>query len=202
MRLARPFVIGLTGSIGMGKSETLRIFASLGLAVYDADAAVHALYAPGGAATGPIAAAFPGVVKDGAVDRCALSRLVMNDTAALDKLESLVHPLLARARAAFVEGVPPAAMVVLDIPLLFETGADKEVDAVVVVSAPAAVQRARVLARPGMTEEKFAFLQSRQMSDAQKRAQADFVIETGQGLAHARHQAEAVVVEIRRRLKE
>jgi dephospho-CoA kinase len=200
--LARPFVIGLTGSIGMGKSETLRIFAALGLAVYDADAAVHALYAPGGAAVALIAAAFPEAVRNGAVDRGALSRLVMNDKAALDKLQGLVHPLLAEARAAFVRGLPPAAMAVLDIPLLYDTGADKDVDAVVVVSAPPAIQRARVLARPGMTEEKFAFLQSRQLSDAQKRAQADFVIETGQGLAHARAQAEAIVAEIRRRLKE
>ncbi|HEY5347978.1 MAG TPA: dephospho-CoA kinase [Rhizomicrobium sp.] len=194
--MARPLRIGLTGSIGMGKSETLRIFASLGLPVHDSDAAVHALY-DGGAATALIGAAFPGTVKDGKVDRPALSLAVMNNPEALEKLQDLVHPLLKEERCKFLGAHAGAEMLVLDIPLLFEIGADKQMDKIIVVSAPPDIQRARVLARPGMTAEKFEYLQARQLSDAQKRAQADFVIETGQGLDHAARQAQDIIARIR-----
>jgi dephospho-CoA kinase len=195
--LAKPLRIGLTGSIGMGKSETLRIFAALGLPVYDSDAAVHALYEEGGAAVPLVAAEFPPAVKNGKVDRAELSRQVIGDAARMRDLEALVHPLLAQARRNFLARHAEAEMVVLDIPLLFEIGADKEMDRIVVVSAPADVQQARVLARPGMTAEKLATLNARQWSDARKRAQADFVIETGEGLAHAQAQAEDIIARIR-----
>ncbi len=188
-------VLGLTGSIGMGKSTTAQLFAQAGALVYDADAAVHALYAKGGAAVSRIAALFPEAVTDGAVDRVALSQRVRSDSTALKQLEAVVHPLLAAERKnllaeAEAQGVPVAVM---DIPLLFETGGEKSVDAVVVVSAPAEIQAARVLARPEMDPEKFALLLSRQMPDAEKRARADFVIDTGDGLESARRQVEQVM---------
>jgi dephospho-CoA kinase len=188
-------VLGLTGSIGMGKSTTAQLFAQAGVLVYDADAAVHALYAKGGAAVSGIAALFPEAVTDGAVDRAALSQRVRSDPTALKQLEAVVHPLLAAERKnllaeAEAQGVP---VTVMDIPLLFETGGEKTVDAVVVVSAPAEIQAARVLARPEMDPEKFALLLSRQMPDAEKRARADFVIDTGDGLESARRQVEQVM---------
>ena len=191
-------VLGLTGSIGMGKSTTARMFAEEGARVHDADAAVHRLYARGGAAIGPIAEAFPGAVRDGAVDRAALAAQVMADRAGLARLEAIVHPLVARLRDEFIaearaEGAPVA---VLDVPLLFETGQDGGVDAVVVVTAPETVQRERVLGRPGMTPERLSALLERQVPDAEKRARADFVVDTGQGLDAARDQVRRILAEV------
>ena len=180
-------VLGLTGSIGMGKSETARIFRRLGVPVYDADAAVHALYAKGGGAVQPIAAAFPGSVHAGAVDRQALGRQVLGDEAAMRRLESITHPLLRASRQRFFRKARAQRrpLVVLDIPLLFETGGEARVHAVAVVSAPPAVQRQRVLRRPGMNHEKFTAILRRQVADAEKRRQADFVICTGLGKRQA-----------------
>ncbi len=188
-------LIGLTGSIGMGKTETAKLFARLGLPVYDADAAVHALYAPGGAAVEPIGTAFPGTVTAGAVDRAALGQAVLGDAQALKRLEAIIHPLVAQVQIDWLRAQADAgaAMVVLDIPLLFETGGEARVDVVVVVSAPADVQRERVLARPGMTAEKFDAILAKQTPDTQKRARADFIIDTSQGLDHAFDQVQAVL---------
>lgn len=184
-------VLVLTGSIGMGKSTTARLFEEAGAAVWDADAAVHALYQAGGAAVGPVEAAFPGVVVDGAVDRTRLSDRLQDHPAGFRTLEAIVHPLVRADREAFLQRAREAgrAVVVLDIPLWFETGADRTgVTAVVVVSAPAEAQRQRVLSRPGMTEPRFRQILSRQVPDAEKRARADAIIDTGQGLPHAREQ--------------
>jgi dephospho-CoA kinase len=171
-------VVGLTGSIGMGKSTVAAMFRRLRVPVFDADATVHALQAPGGAALPGIAAAF-GVVVDGVLDRAALGAAVFGDTPALRRLEGIVHPLVAAERVRFLRRHRRATVVVLDIPLLFEGGGEKQCDVVAVVSAPAAVQRARVLARSGMTAEKFAAIVARQVPDAIKRARADIVIPTG-----------------------
>jgi dephospho-CoA kinase len=178
-------VLGLTGSIGMGKTTTAALFRDAGVPVYDADVAVHALYAAGGAAVAPVEAAFPGVVVAGAIDRRRLSERITADPAALAQLEAIVHPLVAAERAAFLESAKDADVVVLDIPLLFETRAEGLVQAVVVVSAPADLQRHRVLSRPGMSEDKFAALLARQTPDSEKRVRADFVIETDAGIDSA-----------------
>jgi len=175
-------VLGLTGSIGMGKTTTAALFREAGVPVYDADAAVHALYAPGGAAVAPVEAAFPGVAVDGAIDRRRLSAKITADAQGLARLEAIVHPLVAAQRSAFLTQGHDADVVVLDIPLLYETQAESLVQAVVVVTAPAEVQRARVLSRPDMTEAKFQSLLARQTPDAEKRRRADFVIQTDQGL--------------------
>lgn len=201
-RLARrrePFVVGLTGSIGMGKSETAKMFSALGVPLYEADAAVHALYELGGAAVGPVAKAFPGSLREGRIDRAVLARRVSGDEAAMRRLENIVHPLVAQARQRFLDAAEKKGveLVVLDIPLLFETGGEKLVDAVVVVSAPEHVQRERVLSRPGMTPEKLEALHARQVPDAEKRAKADFVIETGKGLEHTREAVKRVVSALR-----
>jgi dephospho-CoA kinase len=180
-RPAGPVVIGLTGSIGMGKSAIARMFARHGVPVFDADQAVRALQAPGGAALDAIEAAFPGVVADGRLDRAELGRRVFADAAARARLEAILHPLVARARDRFLGRHRARALVVLDIPLLFEAGLDRLCDVVVVASAPAAVQRGRVLARPGMDAGRLAQVLGAQMSDAEKRARADCVIETGRG---------------------
>jgi len=193
---AEPFVIGLTGSIGMGKSETAKLFAAEGIPVFDADAAVHALYA--GDAAAMIEAAFPGSTKNGAVDRAALARLVTGNNEALARLESLMHPLVAERRTRFLESAK-APIVLLDIPLLLETGT--KVDAVVVATAPDHVQRQRVMARPGMTDEKFTALKGRQMSDAQKRQQAHYLVITDKGLDHAREQVKMILADIRNKLR-
>jgi len=197
----RPYLIGLTGSIGMGKSTTAKMFARLGIPVYDADAAVQAFYEKGGAAVPKIAEAFPGCVKHGRVDRGALWDETSTDASVFAKLEAIVHPLLARAQQAFIEEAQSKGteLVVLDIPLLFETGAHTRMDAVVVVSAPDEVRRARVLAREGMTEDKLAKILARQMPDTEKRAKAHFIVETDKGLDHAFEQVKRIVGELKAR---
>jgi dephospho-CoA kinase len=194
-------IVGLTGSIGMGKSETAKMFARHGVPVCDSDATVHALYDKGGLAVGPVGAAFPGVVVDGRVERERLSRAVVGKPEAIAKLEAIVHPLVGEAQRAFLQQAAASAahMVVLDIPLLFETGGDKRVDVVVVVSAPAEVQRQRVLARPGMTAEKLDAILKKQMPDAEKRARADFVVDTSKGLAEADAQVVAIIDALKHR---
>jgi len=193
-------MIGLTGSIGMGKSTTAAMFREAGIPVYDADAAVHALYDVGGAAVGPVGEAFPGVVKDGRVDREALRQRVLGQPEELKRLNAIVHPLVGQHRGTFFKDVEDsgADMVVLDIPLLFETGGERNMDAVVVVSAPAEVQRARVLAREGMTPERLDAILAQQLPDAEKRARADYVVDTGQGLEHARQQVAAIIADLRK----
>ena len=195
----KPIHVGLTGSIGMGKSETAKMFASLGVPVYDADAAVHRLYSKGGAAVAPLAAAFPGVIKDGAVDRAELSKHVTGNHEATQRLQAIVYPLMAGERRKFLEDAQGAEIVVFDIPLLFETKGEANMDAVVVVSAPSHIQRARVLSRPGMTQEKFDYLHSRQMPDEEKRAKAHFVVVTDKGLEHALAQVKMIVAELKQR---
>jgi dephospho-CoA kinase len=199
--MPKPYLIGLTGSIGMGKSETARLFAAEGVPVHDSDAAIHRLYARGGAAAEKIAAAFPSAIVDGAVDRQRLAALVAKDPSQLRRLEALVHPLVAEDRDRFLAENVDAPILVLDVPLLFETGGEAGVDAVVVVSAPPAMQRQRVLARPGMTEEKFQALLARQLPDAEKRAKAHFVVVTDQGIAHAQGQVRMILATIRDRLE-
>lgn len=196
----QPLRVGLTGSIGMGKSETGKLFARQGLAVFDADATVHALYGPGGAGTAAIAARFPDAVTANGIDRARLAQIVADDRSALLVLEALIHPLVRQAEDRFLENARARndEVVILDIPLLFETGRNKTMDAVVVVSSPESVQRERVLKRPGMTPEKFAAILARQVPDAEKRAQADFVIETDKGLDHALAQVRRVAAELRR----
>ncbi len=187
------FVLGLTGSIGMGKSATASMFRARGVPVHDADATVHALYA--GEAVAPIEASFPGTTRDGVVDRKALGVRVLGDDEAMRRLEAVVHPLVRAAEIAFVRealsrGVP---LVVLDVPLLFEKGGDARVDAVAVVSADAAVQKARVLARPGMTPEWFDVILKRQMPDSEKRLRAHALIDTGRGFEAAQRQVDALL---------
>jgi dephospho-CoA kinase len=175
--MSRPHLIGLTGSIGMGKSTTAGMFAALGVPVWDADAAVHRIYGIDGAAVAPMAALCPDAVQDGQVDRARLKKWIARDPAALDRIEALVHPLVAADRRAFVEG-SSAAVIVLDVPLLFETGADAQMDTIVVVSTDAAEQRRRVMARGEMSEEIFERILAKQLPDAEKRARADVVIDT------------------------
>ncbi|PJI85873.1 dephospho-CoA kinase [Yoonia maricola] len=170
-------LLGLTGSIGMGKSTTADMFRNEGIPVWDADAVVHALYANGGAAVASIQAALPDAVVDGAVNRAVLKDMIAEDLSVMGKLEEIVHPLVAQDRAAFLNAHDDP-LVVFDIPLLFETKADGWLSSVLVVSAPADVQKERVMARPGMTEDQFARIMARQMPDADKRAAADHIIET------------------------
>ncbi len=188
-------VVGLTGSIGMGKSTTLKMFEAEGAPVWDADAAVHALYAPGGAAVAPVEAAFPGVVEGGSIDRKRLAARLSADPGGFARLEAIVHPLVIADREAFLARARAAGapLAVVDIPLLFETGREDSVDKVVVASAPEDLQRERVLARPGMTSEKFESLLARQTPDAEKRGRADFVVETGRGLDAARDQVRRIM---------
>lgn len=196
-----PFVIGLTGSIGMGKSSAAQALRRLGVPVHDSDAVVHRLMGPGGAALEKIEAAFPGVVKDGAVDRKALGARVFADRAALRKLESILHPMVRRSARDFLARMRRRrkTFAVLDIPLLYETGGEALCDAVMVVSAPARLQHARVLSRPGMTETRFTNILAQQMPDQEKRARADFVIETGLSRRHALRQIKAALATLRRR---
>ncbi|KUO51916.1 MAG: dephospho-CoA kinase [Sphingomonadales bacterium BRH_c42] len=180
--MTRPLIIGLTGSIGMGKSTVAAMFQRLGVPVFDADAEVRAMQGPGGALLGAIEREFPGSTGAQGVDREKLGAMVFDDKEALARLEAIVHPAVAARRQAFLIEHSGAPMAVFDIPLLFEKGGDRQVDKVVVVSAPAEVQRARVLARPGMTPEKFARILALQVPDAEKRARADHVIDTGGAL--------------------
>jgi dephospho-CoA kinase len=186
-------ILGLTGSVGMGKSVTAEMFVAEGVPVHDADRAVHRLYA--GEAVALVEAAFPGTTSDGKVDRERLARVVLNDSTAMARLEALIHPLVRREGARFLEnaGRHGARIVVFDIPLLFETGGETRVDAIVVVTAPADVQRARVLARPGMNEEKFAAILARQMPDAEKRRRAHFLVDSGRGFGSARAQVRGIL---------
>jgi dephospho-CoA kinase len=171
------FVLGLTGSIGMGKSTTTRLFAEAGVPVWDADEAVHRLYAPGGAAVFPVARRFPGALSGGGIDRARLKGLLAGQPGALAELEAIVHPLVARDRNDFLER-QAGDVLLLDVPLLFETGVNALCDATLVVTAPPELQRARVLSRPGMTEESLRLIQSRQMPDSEKRARATHILET------------------------
>ena len=193
---APMFVLGLTGSVGMGKSTAAGFFAEEGAPVHDADAAVHRLYA--GEAAPLIEAAFPGTTVSGAVDRTRLAQRVLGDPAALKRLEAIVHPLVQTSERRFLEEAKARGekVVVLDIPLLFETGGEERVDAVVVVSAPADVQRARVLERPGMTAEKLDAILAQQMPDEEKRRRADFVVDTSQSFDTARAQVRAVLAAV------
>jgi dephospho-CoA kinase len=189
----RPFVLCLTGSLGMGKSRTAQFFAEQGVPVYDADAVVHELYAS--EAVPVIDRAFPGAVVNGKVDRAKLAASVLGDDAALARLESIVHPLVAARREKFLADARAnkAKAVLLDIPLLFETGGERLCDAVVVVSAPADIQRRRALERPGMTEEKSTALLAKQLPDAEKRQRADFIVDTSQSFDHARAQVRDIL---------
>ena len=186
-------VIGLTGSIGMGKSTTARFFAEAGVPVHDADLAVHRLYARDAAPL--VEAAFPGVSNAEGIDRDRLAKRVLDDPEALKRLEAIIHPLVRREEVRFLDEAERAGapIVVLDIPLLFETGADRRVDAVVVVSAPQEVQRARAFTRAGMTEEKFQAILARQMPDVEKRRRADFVVDTSKGFDSARQQVHGIL---------
>ena len=185
-------ILGLTGSIGMGKSTTAAMFAEMGVPVNDADAVVHALYQ--GEAVAPIEAAFPGTTKAGSVDRAELSRQLATDPSLFKSLEAIVHPLVREKERAFLDRhrALNTPLVVLDIPLLYETKGESRVDAVAVVTCDPEIQRERVLKRPGMTEEKFALILSRQVPDREKRAKADYIIDTGHGLDSARDQVAAI----------
>ncbi len=176
-------ILGLTGSIGMGKTVAAGMFRRLGIPVHDADAAVHRLLGQRGGAVAAVAAAFPGVLREGAIDRAELGRRVFDDPAALERLEDVLHPAVRRDQAAFLrhQARRGCALAVLDVPLLFETGADTDCDAVAVVGAPHFVQEARVLARPGMTRQRLAAIRAQQMADAEKRRRADFLIPSGLG---------------------
>jgi len=204
MRSERPFVLCLTGSLGMGKSTTARFFAEAGVPVHDSDAAVHALYE--GEAGPLIEEAFPGSTSGGKVDRGRLAAMVVNDKAALARLEAIVHPLVSASRQSFLDEAHARGtrVVLYDIPLLFETGAECLCDAIVVVSAPADIQRRRAFERPGMTEEKFAALVGKQVPDAEKRRRADFIVDSSQDFDHARAQVHDIlraIPKMPRRLK-
>lgn len=187
---------GLTGSIGMGKSTTAQMFRDLDVPVYDSDATVHALYS--GRAAAPIEADFPGTTRNGEVDRTELSKYVVGNETAMKKLEAIVHPLVREEELKFRQTVIDAGepLAILDIPLLFETGGEKRVDGIVVVTAPADVQRERVLARDGMTEEKFEAILQRQVPDAEKRSKADYVVDTSKGMDWARQEVAKIVDEV------
>ena len=193
MSRAGPTILGLTGGIGMGKSTTAAMFRDLGVPVWDADAVVHRLYARGGAAVAPLAAAFPASIREGAVDRAALRAVIAADPDALGRIEAIVHPLVAKDRAAFLTG--RTGLAVLDVPLLFETGLDVAVDRVAVVSVPEDLQRARVLGRGTMDAAQFEAIRAKQMSDADKRARADYIIDTST-MEGARAAVAAIVEEL------
>lgn len=192
-------ILGLTGSIAMGKTTAHRMLVRLGVPVHDADATVHRLFARGGAAVAPVAAAFPGVAVDGAIDRARLSRAVVGNDTAFRRLESIVHPLVRAAEVEFLkrQRLARVPLVALDVPLLFETGGEARCHAVAVLSAPLFLQRLRVLARPGMTEAKFQAILARQMPDAEKRRRADWVVPTGLGRALTRRALAGIVRDLR-----
>lgn len=190
----RPYLLGLTGSVGMGKSTTAQLFADLGVPVWDADAVVHRIYAPGGAGVAPIGRLVPMAVTEEIVDRAFLRDAIKAEPDLLAQVEAAIHPLVAADRADFIAGLGSAtAVAVFDVPLLFETGIEDEFDGVLVVTAPAEVQRARVLARPGMDAASLALVLSRQMPDADKRAGADFIIDTSSGIEDVRHQVQSLI---------
>lgn len=191
-------IIGLTGSIGMGKSTTAQMFKDAGAAVFDADAAVHILYAKDGAAVPILRAGLPDTIVGGAVDRARLSKALQADPLLLGVLESFIHPLVADMREAAIETAKHEGKTAFinDMPILFETGGERHVDKVVVASAPAEQQRARVLSRPNMSEEKFAYILSKQMPDAEKRKRADYIVDTGKGLDFAREQVQSIMKEL------
>jgi dephospho-CoA kinase len=190
-------IVGLTGSIGMGKSTTAQMFREEGVAVHDSDAAVHAIYR--GPQSEAIERAFPGSTRDGVVDRARLAAMTLGRPEEIARLESIVHPLVQELRRAFLaaERERGAAISVVDVPLLYETGAEKAVDKIVVVTASPEIQRERVLARPGMTEEKFSAILARQLPDSQKRERADFVVHTDRGLEAARAEVRAIIAALR-----
>lgn len=195
--------LALTGSIGMGKSATAAMFAVRGVPVYDADAAVHRVYAPGGDAVAPLEAEFPGVKNgEGGIDRARLRQRVVNDPAAMKRLEAIVHPIVGGLQLAFLQKAMEQGhdIVVLDIPLLFETGGDTRADAILVVTAPPEVQRARVLARGQMTEAEFEAIVARQVPDAIKREKADFIIDTSLGFQHAEERVDEILSQLRHRI--
>ncbi|MXO65646.1 dephospho-CoA kinase [Altericroceibacterium endophyticum] len=194
--MSRPFILGLTGSIGMGKSTVAAMFRDCGVPVFDADAEVRRMQGPDGALLDVIERAFPGTTGPEGVDRAALGAQVFGDAAALARLEGLVHPAVRAERESFLAKHGHAALVVFDIPLLFEKGGYSDIDAVAVVSAPAAVQRTRVLARPNMTEQRFAEILGLQMPDAEKRERADFIIDTGTTLEETRAAVEKLVTSL------
>jgi dephospho-CoA kinase len=194
MSSQRPFVLGLTGSLGMGKSTAAKFFAEQGVPVHDSDAAVHTLYDR--EAVPLVERAFPGSTTAGKIDRAKLAAKVLNDPAALSRLESIVHPLVSAARQKFFAAAQGAPVVVFDIPLLFETGGERLCDAVAVISAPAEIQRQRAFERPGMTEEKFAAILAKQMPDAEKRRRADFVVDSSQSFDHARAQIRDILQKV------
>jgi dephospho-CoA kinase len=193
-------IIGLTGSIGMGKSTTAAMFRDERIPVHDADAEVHRLYDKGGLAVEAVEAAFPGVAVDGRIDREALSARVVGQPDELKRLESIVFPLMGKARTAFMDKatVEHKDIVVIDVPLLFETGGHEKVDAIVTVTASPDLQKERVMARPGMTAEKFEAILARQLPDAEKRARSHFVVDTSHGLDSARDQVRAIIAQLRR----
>ncbi len=191
--MSEPFILGLTGSIGTGKSAVAAMFHGLGVPVFDADAAVHQLQGPGGALLEQIEAAFPGSTGPNGVDRAILGAQVFGNPERMKALEAIVHPVVATMRAQFLQDWSRAPLVVFDIPLLFEAGRSGEVDAVLVVSASPEAQRARVLARPGMSVEKFEHILAMQVPDAEKRARADYVIDTGTSLAETRQAVQRLV---------
>ena len=195
------YLIGLTGSIGMGKTQTAELVEEERVPRYDADATVHALYEAGGAAVEPIGEMFPDALREGAVDRAALGQIVLKDAAKLAALEKIVHPLAGATQVDFLNAQISAGAthVLLDIPLLFETGGHEFVDCVVVVSAPADIQRARVLARPGMTKEKFDDILAKQMPDSDKRTAADFIVDSSVSVADARRQVKEILAALRYR---
>ena len=196
MSAERPFILCLTGSLGMGKSTAAKFFAEAGVPVHDADAVVHALYE--GEAVAAIEQAFPGSTTGGKVDRMKLAAMVLNDKAALARLEAIVHPLVRLAREKFLAEAKAAGLsvVVLDIPLLFETAAERSCDAVAVVSAPAEVQRQRAFGRPGMTDDKLSAILAKQMPDAEKRRRADFVVDTSLDFDHTRAQVRDILLAV------
>ena len=193
-------IIGLTGSIGMGKSATARLFREAGIPVFDSDACVHVLYDAGGAAVGPVEAAFPGsLAEDGSIDRARLSRQLKENPDGFARLEAIVHPLVAEARQRFLDAARKdgADIVILDVPLLFETGGHEHVDAVIAVHAPHHVRRERVLQRPGMTEDKLAAIIARQTPDSVKLEKADYIVETSGGFDDARQQVGKIIAALR-----
>jgi dephospho-CoA kinase len=193
----RPLIVGLTGSIGMGKSTVAQMFEDAGVPVFDADAAVHSLQGRGGALVPVIEAEFPGTTGAGEVDRLKLGASVLGNKARLAALEAIIHPAVAKLRTAFFDSHRSDEILVFDIPLLFEKGGSDSVDSIVVVSAPARLQRERVLARPGMTAEKFSQILALQTPDAEKQARADFVIDTGGSMAETRAQLQIILTKLR-----